>query len=177
MSDYLLGTDILGGFMIAPPLDEVRKGFAVAKRGMKGLSVEAVNDSLGLLHGDEYTAQTEAAVAMFQSALGIASDGVVGKDTLAPLETSSAQILAAKQVVRRANDAGLFAKIDDVDKAAMIAAWIGFFLAGTGGALLWTSHRVIGFLVGALLVGAPAGGSMGRLIAQERLNEQFKEIK
>jgi hypothetical protein len=48
-------------------------------------------------------------------------------------------------------------------KPIAIGAGIGFGVGGILGALLWRKHRFGGFLVGGLLVGAPAGGVVGYL--------------
>lgn len=49
-----------------------------------------------------------------------------------------------------------------------IAGVVGGVVGGVGGALLWPAHRIIGFLIGSIVVGGPAGAGVGVAIAAQK---------
>lgn len=64
---------------------------------------------------------------------------------------------------------------DDRKKAAdamltyVLCATAGGILFGAGGAALWKSHRVLGFMAGSFLVGAPVGAAVGMAVAARQV--------
>ena len=63
-----------------------------------------------------------------------------------------------------------------LDAATIVPASIGVGVVGgtIGGALLWTSHRVAGALLGGLLVGPTIGGLIGWVWAANKLKGLVK---
>ena len=165
MINYILGTDVLAGSMVAPSLDEVRAGLATIKRGAVGTSVEHVHDRLGVPLGEEYTAVTEAMVLALQEQLGLHVDGRVGPDTLIALE--SVRSMPARQEILRRYEAGEFRRLALADDYAVVGAWAGALLCAAGGTALFASHRVAGFIVG-FITGGIIGGGAGRRFAEKK---------
>jgi hypothetical protein len=80
------GLDLLGA---DDSLESVRAGGAVLKKGSKGDAVKTVQLLLGVDADGDFGSKTENVVKAFQGAHGLTADGIVGKGTLAALETST----------------------------------------------------------------------------------------
>ena len=51
----------------------------------------------------------------------------------------------------------------------VIAGLVGGIAGGVGGALLWPAHSILGLLIGSIIVGGPTGGTIGWLIAANKI--------
>jgi len=112
------------------PLAPVRAGTSVLKRGHKGDAVRALQAllrSAQLLRRDgDFGPKTEALVLRAQKALGLAADGVVGKQTITAMEAALGSATAAsidptkRTLVKPLTRAEAIAKAKEAAKAKTV---------------------------------------------------------